>query len=193
MDSTNGTEQKTHKRGAPKHVATMSPEAQRAYLSSLGKRSGEVRRKKRLEQGQTTLNQAEQIEQTMVERLARTTETTQTIPNVPETELDEKIAWLSAMIEALQTHAPLKYNEIRRLDETLAKLIDIRTKVLMACEHQITTTEIWEGVAETITSTVEDINLRQQLLSKIHDFLSTLIKEALDRRKEKKQQSTAGR
>ena len=189
MDSTNGMEQETQKRGAPKHIAAMTPDERRAYLSTLGKRSGESRRKKRLEQGQTTLSQSEQIERTMAEHLARTTQTTQTIPNVPKTELDEKIAWLSAMIEALQEHAPLKYNEIRRLDETLAKLVDIRTKVLMVCENQITTTEIWNGVQELITRTVEDEKLRHQLLLQIHGFLNTLIKEALERRDEKKQRS----
>ena len=192
MDSTNGMEQETQKRGAPKHVAAMTPDERRAYLSTLGKRSGETRRKKRLEQEQTTVSQSEQIERTIAEHLARTTQTTQTIPKLHQTELDKKIDWLSAMIEALQEHAPLKYNEIRRLDETLAKLIDIRTKVLMACEDQLTTTEIWEGVAETITSTVADEKLRHQLLSKIHEFLSTLIKEALERQDEKKER-TKGR
>ena len=186
MDSTNGMEQKTQKRGAPKHIAAMTPDERRAYLSTLGKRSGQARRKKQLEQEQTTMSQSEQIERTITEHLARTTQTTQTRPKVSETELDKKIDWLSAMIEALQAHAPLKYNEIRRLDETLAKLIDIRTKVIMACEDRLTTTEIWKGILEIITSTVEDEKLRHQLLSKIHEFLSTLIKEALERQGNKK-------
>ncbi len=137
-------------------------------------------------QEHTALDSSEQIERTIAERLA------QMPRRMPETELDTKINWLSVAIEALQEHAPLKYNEIRRLDETLAKLIDVRTKVLLACENKITTTEIWEGLQEII-STVADEQLREQLLSKIWDFLNTLIKEALEQQKEKKERTRGGR
>jgi len=55
------------------------------------------------------------------------------------------------------------------------------------------TTDIWEGVEEIITSTVADEQLRHEVLSKIHAFLSTLINEALERENEKKERTRRGR
>ena len=175
MENRNQREQAPHKRGAPTHVAAMTLEERRTYLSTLGKRSGEVRRRKRLEQDRTTPNQSEQIERTIIERLTRTTQTDRILL---KTELDTKIEWLSAAIEALQAHAPMKYNEIRRLDETLAKLLEVQTKVRLALEDKLMTDRVWEGVQGIVTSTVADEGLRHQVLLKIANFFDALVKEA---------------
>jgi hypothetical protein len=93
------------------------------------------------------------------------------------TELDDKVAWLSEAIRILQSYGQAV--RVSNLDKVLVDLVETKAKVQLMLENQVTTDTIWAGVVEIVQATVTDEPTKQQLLTKIHEYLSTLIREAL--------------
>jgi len=78
------------------------------------------------------------------------------------TKLDGKIEWLSLVIEVLQEFG--EYDDVRRLDETLAKLVETRTKVNVLLESKLTTETIWTKLKEIVANAPIDDTGRDFIL-----------------------------
>ena len=159
-----GGEFKPH---TPDYIKEMEPTVLSEHMKELGAKGGEASGQARLVASEATRKRDEEI----TAKLAAI----KTEKGI--TELDDKIAWMSEAIRVIQSYGLAE--RASNLDKILVAMVDTKTKVQLMLENQVTTDTIWAGIAEILKDSIQDEQIRQQLLTKVHGYLSSLIEEAL--------------
>ncbi len=151
----------------PEYIKEMSEDERVELMREIGAEGGKTTQIKRLEASEAS----REVEKEIVAKMAAIK------VEKGVTELDDKIVWLSEAIKILQSYG--QATRVSNLDKVLVSLVETKTKVQLMLEGQVMTDTIWAGVVEIIQTNVTDETIKQTLLTKTHDYLSALIKEAL--------------